>query len=221
MTTSINELVTTCLGEIERKYGTGRNDGEFPHKYHNRMHTEEVIADTLAIADLAIQNGTLLPRQKELLHVAAAFHDIEQMTPEYGNELASSDIMENMVAPTHLFTLDELLEIREAILGTETSFINGVRTQIYAQSDLAKILADADLAHLGKETQTYREHSEKLFSEFFPNETVQEREDFLKESAVLLENHRYFMPEAERSFPHQEENLLFVRGELSEKNSAV
>ena len=212
--------MTTCLEEIERKYGTGQDDGVSPKKYHNRIHTEHVIADTLAIAGLAIESGRILPRQQELLHIASAFHDIEQETKSYGNEMASSDIMEEMASPTDLFNLDEMLEIREIILGTEIIFVKGVPTQLYAQGELAQILADADLAALGQPIDVYKENSENLYDELSNEPESKELSiKTLETSELLLQNHRYFTPEAERLFPNQEANLLFVRSELEKLRS--
>ena len=214
--TTITELVTACLLEIERKYGTGDNDGESPKKYHNKEHTETVIADALKIADLALERHKITLRQRELLHVAAAFHDIEQDSLEYGNELASADIMDSMAASTQLFSADELLEIREIILGTEITIKQGVPTQVYAQSYLPQALADADLAGLGKPTEIYTKNVyEKYCEELYPLQRKEDRFAFLNQTVLLLKNHHFFTPEAEYLFQEQAENLRFVK-ELEE-----
>lgn len=210
---TIYELVAKALQEIERKYGTGHNDGEFPLAYHNRKHTEDVIADITKLADLAIAQHHITLRQADLLHVAAAFHDIEQRSKEYGNELASADIMEHMSKNTFILSADELLEVREIILGTEVVRIHGSPQQIYAQTYLARLLADADLAALGKTQDSYIETSEALYREMFPVNNPSHRLSFLSQSLDLFKNHRYFTVEGEFLFPNQDKNLQYITSE--------
>jgi predicted metal-dependent HD superfamily phosphohydrolase len=118
--------------------------------YHNVDHTRNVIN---ACSYLAEKEG-LAPREKELLLLAALFHDAGYLTRYESNEHAGAQTAE-LELSTAGYSTSEIETISELILSTHP--------EVEPRGLLQEIIHDADLNYLGR--PDYLSRSESLRSE--------------------------------------------------------
>jgi hypothetical protein len=214
--TTAQELADQAYAEIDTKYGT---EGRNPKGYHNVAHTrDDVVGGIIELADLAITSGKITPRDKALLIIIGAFHDIEQDLGSGQNETASARKTRVAMRKTSKFTDDDEDVVDVAIMGTQIRFEGGVMLQSASAEDsfLAQLMADADLSSLGRDTETYWVRSVGLLTELSGDKpTVEDQVAFLESQIRLLQQHEYYTDEARELFPHQKENLEYTEAVLA------
>jgi predicted metal-dependent HD superfamily phosphohydrolase len=208
------ELISHALSEIQRKYGTGNGDGETPKKYHNLGHTQEVLSDATRIAQLSAKVGKISADDIFIIQIAAAFHDVEQNLGGGKNEVESAGIAEGQMRKTGVFKEDEIQKARRLIVATTVFFKDGAMMQSASDEYSTQIIADADLAYLGKENPgVYWEKAANLLREIKRTDTPS-REDllaFANGQPAFLEHHHFYTEEANTLFPHKQENIQFIQ----------
>ncbi len=147
------------------------------HSYHNLEHTYHVYTQ----ADrLAVEAG-VSDKEKELLLLAALFHDTGYAQDPYDHENLSADIADDFLQSIS-YPQQEINTIRQTILATKMG---------WSGSDiLGRLLSDADLSGLASED--YAAHAEKLRKEkniiFGMNAS---KKKWRKENLLFLREHSY------------------------------
>ncbi len=220
---SIYELINFATSEIERKYGTGKGDGETPKDYHNLIHTQDTISAGGQIANLAVEIKKIEADDIDLVRISAAGHDIEQNLKNGENEDKSGRIIEDKMRASGLFSDEDVSKVKIMISATKVYFENDNLKQSATEDYLTKIMADADLSALGNKTEIYWDRALRLFNELRkkgnPDVDAPTKEELIAlchRQIILLSNHQYYTDEAKELFPHQPENLAFVQGHLKE-----
>jgi hypothetical protein len=204
------ELTTLALTEIEQRYGP---QGETPKAYHNAEHTEEVIDASQKIGEVACQSGRIDSNDIPVLMVAAAYHDIEHTGANGRDERVSADRAQDAMRQQGEFDTKQIAMVRTTILATRSRLIsNRIVQEVTDTYYMPNILADADLAYLGKPFDSYMSRAllfleEKHAEGKSPWAT---REDFMLTQAPLLGNHRFHTREAAGLFPNLKSNMRRV-----------
>lgn len=149
---------------IKNQYGP---DSKNPLTYHNVRHTRRVVTWAGWIAKAMV----MPERWRELLAIAASFHDVEQES--HRNEAKSADQAIAWVQSQEeaaIFTNFELNLIRDTILITEASWSDEYGTVVQPRLDAAsypveRALALADLASAGMDPLEFVADSHKLLAE--------------------------------------------------------
>lgn len=126
----------------------GRLKNELPKvlKYHVAEHTDDVMKEALTFAI----HDNLLPRDLELLAIAAVFHDIGFVYNIQENEaLAAQTAKEAMVAAKS-YGEQEIECVAQMIMSTQVRKTPEGPRQV-ASNELSKYLLDADVSNLGRE----------------------------------------------------------------------
>jgi predicted metal-dependent HD superfamily phosphohydrolase len=214
------ELVNFSLSEVERKYGKGQGDGLTPLGYHNLLHSQDVLWAGRQLADLALKNGKINPDDLDLVDIAGASHDLEQELGGGKNEIETARIIEEKMRKTQVFTEEDLTKVKTMILATIVYFKDGVMKQSATEDYLTQIIADADLAHLGREAGLYWERAESLLREMkkTDNPTPEDKATFIKSQPAFLKNHNFYTEEAKILFPNKQENIAFVQAKIQQNN---
>jgi predicted metal-dependent HD superfamily phosphohydrolase len=201
-------LVDKALMELEKLY---RVDSTDPKAYHNREHAMEVIDAAEQIANELIAHDLLSPDEGDLVVIAAAYHDISHQKGRQTNEEESAALAEEAMRATGLFSEEEIARVKSAILATKVSFPEGKFQQnISEDSDiLSKILADADLASLGRDYDSFWKSSLNLWRENEGRSTVtyEEITYYMPGEIKFLKDHRFHTQEAETLFPNKPANI--------------
>jgi predicted metal-dependent HD superfamily phosphohydrolase len=209
--TIVSQLIQDAYEIVDQKYGL---DSPNPKDYHNAEHARDVVEAAWIIADIAAASGNIDESEKDLAVIAAAYHDVEQDLGSGDNEAASADLAERKMVEAGIFTPVEIQKVRNAILKTETFLRNGRRIQLACEADdyLAQIVADADMANLGRESEFYWDRSVKYFHETHPGEELEGDVllDFIDRQIILLEYHRFHTNEARNLFPHIYRNKAYT-----------
>ncbi|KEO71750.1 HD domain-containing protein [Anditalea andensis] len=144
--------------------------------YHNVAHTLHVLNKSIVFA----HQQDVLPAELEVLKLAALYHDTGFMVQRFEHEQISCELARR--------------DLKE--LGYETNVIDSICGIIMAtkipqqpQSNLEKILADADLEYLG--TTDYDMRSECLFKEMKHFDTSIKMNDWIKFQIDFLEKHSF------------------------------
>lgn len=151
--------------------------------YHNLAHTQRVVEKANELAELSELND----EQKQLLTLAAWFHDTGYTKTIKGHEVESTAIA-TAFFKTHNLSDAEIKSICDIILATEM--------QYEPKNQLEKIIRDADCAHIG--SKNYFEVSELLRKEWELNcdRTLTESEWLEENINFLSTKHRFHTNEA-------------------------
>lgn len=86
-----------------------------------------------------------------------------------------------------------------------------------------QILADADLAHLGKPKEDYIETAINYFCELNPGVEINSAKGlaYLKDQVPFLNNHTFNTPEASRLFNHKAANIEYAQSLIDQTDSAA
>jgi predicted metal-dependent HD superfamily phosphohydrolase len=204
---AVNLLVQRGIILVDLRYGL---NGTFPKAYHNIAHTTSVIEATEQICDLAISRGKMQKGHKDFLMVAAAFHDVVQ---DHGNdnEELSADQATGQMLETGLFNEIDVRTTQDAIKATQLKNEKGLITQSSGDSYLTKVVADADLATLGGNSEIYLISLFNLHEELAQTSEVGSMYKFIREQAMYFNgNHSFLTEEANELFPNKQANIDYV-----------
>jgi predicted metal-dependent HD superfamily phosphohydrolase len=196
----IKQLITEGLQQLEHSYGV---NGIHPLAYHNLEHATDVMAAVRAMTALAIKAGKFTFEQAELLMLAACYHDL--IHDESGdNEAASTKRLIDRMRETGEFTDYDYDFVTRAILATRFTLSSGKIVQAGGNTLEEQLMADADLASLGRRFHVFWDRAQKLRQEQGRQEP---QEDFLQSELAFLRGHKFFTAEARQAFPHSASNI--------------
>ena len=112
--------------------------------YHNVEHTLDVLEQVLCLADLA----QLPERERELLVVAAMYHDAGFLHQKALNEPIGAELAAKAMSTTGGYTKREIKTVKHMIL--DTTLLMDDCAQI-SNTELSPYLLDADLSNLGRQ----------------------------------------------------------------------
>jgi len=187
--------------------------------YHNIAHTQLVVNKAEKLAELA----ELDDKQKELLLVAAWFHDTGYTKNPKNHEDASVLIAEAFLKAEKCSAED---------IATVSSMIMTTKMGVMPNTTLEKIIKDADCAHVG--SKDYSDTSELLRKELELtfNKNLSES-DWLEENInFLTKKHRFFTAEAASNWEKRkgknlanllsrQKKLNLDQGKLSQKKAEL
>jgi predicted metal-dependent HD superfamily phosphohydrolase len=204
----IKQLITEGLQQLEHSYGV---HGIHPLAYHNLEHATDVMSATRAMTVLAINTGKITFEQAELLMLAACYHDL--IHDESGeNEAASAKRLTDRMRETGEFTDKDYDFVTRAILATRFTRKGDKIVQAGGDSLEEQLMADADLASLGRRFDVFWDRAQKLRQE---EERAEPQQDYIRAELAFLRGHKFFTDEAEQAFPHSASNIEQVESLLA------
>lgn len=157
------------------------------YPYHNERHARDVTTTAMAIG--AAEN--ISEKEMTLLRIAAAFHDTGFAVSYKNNEPEGAKIAGNYMA-RHGYSDEEIQNVQDLI-------IYGTTMPQQPRTRLQQVLADADVANLGRKDFFIR--GEEMRKELGVEDKLQWYEGSLK----FIMDHRFFTESAERMFGKQQE----------------
>ncbi|PJJ80494.1 HD domain-containing protein [Mucilaginibacter auburnensis] len=168
--------------------------------YHNDMHTRDVHAAALRLAE----GESISPQQTDLLLAAAWYHDSGFLITNEGHEEQSCKL-----AIEHLPAAGYNAEEIETIC----HIIHATRLPQSPQDNLGEIIADADLDYLGRDD--FFTISDKLYNELLLTAKVKTREEWDRMQIDFMRQHQYFTKTAINTRQAQKElNLAAIKARL-------
>jgi uncharacterized protein len=150
--------------------------------YHNLEHTMQVVAFSLQLSAIA----GLDAREEELLYAAAVLHDSGYGKKYHANEGVGA-ILATKVLPDYGFSKAEIEQVQNMILATNLV--------ISPRNNLEMLLADADMAYLGRDD--FFIWSDRLYHEWKAYYVYDDTpENWLRSQIEFLQRHKYLTPEA-------------------------
>ena len=167
---ALPEAMTSILATLKEELHSSLD-------YHNVDHTLDVLEQVLCLADLA----QLPERERELLVVAAMYHDAGFLHQKALNEPIGAELAAKAMSTTGGYTKREIKTVKHMIL--DTTLLMDDCAQI-SNTELSPYLLDADLSNLGR--QCFWEQTEAVASEAgIPFS------DFLPISLGLMQRHSW------------------------------
>ncbi len=220
----MQEIIIETLEEVEKNNGTGKPSNENDRQYHNLNHTHFVMLEANNLLNEAIKNGNALESDRLYVGIAGAGHDERQDLGRGLNEIESARLMRERMSWRGVFTEAELQKVESMILATTTYFDkeNVMHQSALEDNFLAKLLADADLANLGKKTEEYFAVSRKFMTELKGKEpSIETQIAFWESNINLLTYHEYYTDEAKAMFSNQTANLEATQREIDKLRSSL
>ena len=149
--------------------------------YHGAHHTQDVIEEIVTL----VNHDNLEQKNKDLLILAAAFHDSGFLYKHNQNEDLASQLAQSEMQKAGAYSEEEILEVKNCILSTKMQS-DFSRT---AKTELSKYLMDADLGNLGREDFLHK-------TELLITELNADRKAFFERSLKLLSSHKWLTPAA-------------------------
>ncbi len=207
------QLLNQALNLVESKYGP---NSPHPLAYHNAQHTLDITHAVNELADLALSRKLIEEQHKPLLLIAAAFHDAEHSPGNSQNEAMSAQLAVHAMRQAGGFSAADEKIVTNAIMGTVVYFKNDVMKQSAGNDYLVQLVADADLATLGRPTPQYWRRANCFFEERNPGASRQGPvwADFVTGQASFLGNHQFYTTEANELFPHKTANIAYIKALL-------
>ena len=148
-------------------------------KYHDILHTEYVVHQSRIIG----QNSGLTEEEINTVVVAAWFHDSGFVSHSNGHEEKSQEIAREFLSSKGV-AKDQIEKVLHCIMATKMP-------QNPDGDILAKVLCDADMAHLSEDF--YLDRTNLLKKEWnSDSETKLSRKTYYQETVELFNNHTYF-----------------------------
>lgn len=217
---AVQAIVLETIEQVEKNNGTGKPGNPEDLDYHNLNHTYDVMNEANNLFEDALQAGKVTEADRDCVQIAAAGHDERQDLGRGLNESESAKIMRERMRKFMVFSEVEMQKVESMILATTTYFDkDGIMHQSAPEGNyLAMLLADADLANLGKDTTVYLASSEKFMRELNGGQLPSKDKQiaFWKSNVGLLTHHQYYTEEARLRYPNQQANLEVTRGKLEE-----
>lgn len=201
----VEQVVERILTDIHMLYD---QHGLYPKAYHNTKHTLDVMADADAIA----LEMLLSPHDRNILRCAAAGHDAKHGLGSGHNERASAAKL-FLAMHDSGFNKADCERASKLVLATALQVGEDEVKQAITDDPLSKILADADLANLGKEPMSYWASTTSLYREIHPG-VVLDRLQIAEFGWDFINKHEFYTEAAERLFPHHEANMDFLESVL-------
>ena len=152
--------------------------------YHDVSHTKKVIASAVIIARAENITGQDLI----LLKTAALFHDSGFLLSRADHEVHSCRLAKKYL-PRYQYNEAEIELICKLIMTT--------KMPQSPDSQLSRILCDADLYYLGEEG--YAHQAENLYQELLSDQQMRSEREWLKMQIDFLGAHSYFTPTANKN----------------------
>ncbi|MCX6792839.1 MAG: hypothetical protein NTY12_02340 [Candidatus Falkowbacteria bacterium] len=225
---------------ILQKYGMNNyGSGEYPLEFHNFDHSVTVSAAADLIYMEALKRGKLHKYDLIYLRLACNGHDIEQNAKNengratwaskeilkrhdieeslVSNELISALLTREMMMAKKAFSEHEICLVENLILATRPYFEDGKFCQTAKNGTyLEKVIADADLAHLGFCTRSFEASFKRYIDESYKNKPKPKSWILFNEEADFLEDHEYLTDEAKEIFNNKQANLEFCRNKINQ-----
>ncbi|MGQ1786658.1 MULTISPECIES: Pycsar system effector family protein [unclassified Saccharicrinis] len=184
--TLVNECIVIASDEI-----TANQNGKLYH--HNLEHTLNVLE---VVTFFAENIPEISEKEKELLQIAALFHDVCFCKGVVGHEKNSAAFARRILKSKNMNHID-ILTVERIIMSTKLG---------YKPTDLLeKTIKDADIAHIGKKDY-FRNPFIKLYKEInsFKKKTPQE---WINDCIVFFEEHPFYTKFAQENLnPQKEKN---------------
>jgi predicted metal-dependent HD superfamily phosphohydrolase len=162
-----------------------KNELEASLHYHNVGHTIHVLDQCNALsAELGIKGERLI-----LLCTAALLHDVGYIWTRVQHEQRSVEFAKSEL-PNWGYNSEQIGQISNMILAT--------RIPQFAQTELERIICDADLSYLG--TSDFFAKGDDLFYEFLEASIVKTKDDWNKMQVSFLKAHTYHTQIAKDKF---------------------
>ncbi len=180
--------------------------------YHNLAHTQRVVEKLKEI----IEVGELTDQEKFKLITAAWFHDTGFSKKIDNHEEESTKIASEFLK-TQNVPKEDIDDINQLILATKMGY--------KPQTELEKIICDADCSHLG--SKNYNDYSELLKKEWEVTRNKEIKEsDWLQENIDFLTNdHRFYSDIASAKWDKQKgknlARLLKSQNKLKQSNTKL
>jgi uncharacterized protein len=172
--------------------------------YHAYDHTVDVLSEVLRLATI---DGRM-PREREILAIAAAWHDIGFIERPTNNEPVAAQAATAFLSSLGAYSSDEVNLIACMILDTALVPYQGSFKQI-PTTHLSPYLLDADLANFGRDDFFSK-------SELQRNEIGEGQRSFQAKTVALLENHVWLTPAAVSLWQATKaRNLAILRANMS------
>ena len=169
--------------------------------YHNLDHTIETVngCEEIGIGE------NLISEEKDLLKIAAWFHDIGYIYSAVDHENISSDIASKFLKDNG-YPDEKIVKIAECILATKLSK--------NPSNILEHIIRDSDLISLGKSDFFHKNDLLKKEIELREKRSISDLA-WLQRSAKFLSSHKYFTKYAELKFaPRLNKNLIELKRQI-------
>lgn len=145
--------------------------------YHSVAHTEDVIeaAERIGMAEGVFDENLILLKTAALIHDSGfikQYVDNEPIGVEYAKEFL----------PKYGYTKKHIQVVCDLILATKIDF--------EPQTNLHKIIKDADLDYLGRDD--FEEISDTLFQELLERDMVKDKESWDKMQVAFFNKHQYY-----------------------------
>ncbi|MCZ8071964.1 MAG: HD domain-containing protein [Cytophagales bacterium] len=172
----LSEKTTGDFQDAEKKINDWL-EREMPQlPYHNIVHIRDVAQAAQRIAE----QESVSPEEKKLMQLAALLHDIGFVHGAKGHEARGAEMVRELL-PQFGFDTIQIETIANMILAT--------KLPQSPQTQLEKILCDADLDYLGRDD--FFEISNKLFQEMKDAGVVENEREWNLVQRTFLQGHRY------------------------------
>lgn len=184
--------------------------------YHGVHHTFD---DVLPAADRLCREEGLTPPDRELVLLAALFHDVGFLERYNGNEAIGARIAAETL-PDWGYSSPEIERVLDLILATELHEVDGVMLQVPGPDALKRILCDADLDNLGRED--FFRVSDSLRREIEEHGRKLGDLEWTSRQIVFVSQHRWFT-ESQRRLrqARKEENLRALQASLGSATAGL
>lgn len=194
----IAEELSRCQADPIVREAIEKLNQELPSDllYHSAKHTADVLHDAMLYA---LEDG-LEQAERELLAIAAAFHDVGFIRQRKDNEALAAELATCSMRAAARFSAQQIELVERMILDTRLVATSAGLRQLRT-TPLSGYLLDADLSNLGR-----RDFFEK--GELYRRELALPPETFLKMAFELLKAHEWHTDAARRLRQKmKEENL--------------
>lgn len=172
--------------------------------YHNINHIKEVVEHSSIIADYL----KIPEEDKEILLIAAWFHDIYHVVSHINHEEESAEIAKNFLLSKN-YPEEKINKVIGCILAT--------RVPQLPENLIEKIICDADLFHAGTEEFFNRNNLYRKEIEFKLNKKFSDN-IFIEQTIAFFKSHSFFTDYAQKFLNNQKKkNLKQLKSILSEK----
>lgn len=154
--------------------------------FHNYKHTTDVVQATKKLAE----ESEIEEEEKELMLIAAWFHDAGLVDTYEGHEKASANLAEDFLKENN-YSEPQIEEVKRLILSTNPEHV---------PKDLPEeILHDADISHIGKKGFFRKGELLRVETEHFTNKTFSEL-SWQKDQYDFLINHDFITQAAKEKY---------------------